>query len=383
MTGSLTSKHGRYYALVRVPDGVGGTKKRWINTGIPTEGNNKRKAQQRLREILAELEENQGVLPTDMLFVDWIDEWIKIKEIAVKQGKLQLNTLESYKSYVDLHIRPFFSKNGLTLKSVATKNIQSYYDAKIDEGQSANSVVKHSVVIGGALREAKRQKLIRDNPAEDAILPQKKRFEGKAYSLDDAKRLLQAIENEPIKPAIILGLYYGLRRSEVLGLRWQDIDFEAGVMQICNTVVRTKTLIEHEHTKSTKSRRTLVLIAETIPYLKAIKAAQDKFRSRCINYDPDPQGHVCTGSNGRPFSPDYVSHTFNRILKKYDLPPLRFHELRHTAGSLLLANGMSVKQIAEYLGHEKVSTTLDIYAHIDIEGKRATAQAMGGIFSNR
>ncbi|MCI9445429.1 MAG: tyrosine-type recombinase/integrase [Oscillospiraceae bacterium] len=103
---------------------------------------------------------------------------------------------------------------------------------------------------------------------------------------------------------------------------------------------------------------------------------------RCINYDPDPQGHVCTNKNGKLFSPDYVSHGFGSLLKRHGLPYIRFHELRHTAGSLLLNNGMSVKQIAEYLGHEKVSTTLDIYAHIDFEGKRATPQAMGNIFKN-
>lgn len=122
------------------------------------------------------------------------------------------------------------------------------------------------------------------------------------------------------------------------------------------------------------------MIDDTVPYLKALKAAQDEHRAKCINYDPDPQGHVCTNSNGKPFSPDYVSHGFSRLLDRHGLPHIRFHELRHTAGSLLLNNGMSVKQIAEYLGHEKVSTTLDIYAHIDFEGKRATAQAMGNIF---
>lgn len=380
MTGSLTSKHGKYFVVVRVPDGAGGTKTKWINTGIPTEGNNKRKAQQRRIEILAELEETKNLVSSDMLFVDWLEEWMQIKESAVRQNKLRLNTFESYRLYIDKHIAPFFRQKGLTVKGITAKDIQAYYDTKAAEGQSANSIIKHNVVIAGALKEAKRKKLIRDNPAEDAILPRKEHFEGKAYSVNEAMKLLSVLDDEPIKPAVILGLLYGLRRSEVCGLRWQDIDFDTGTMQIRNTVVKTKTLIEHERTKSKRSRRTLILIDDTIPYLKALKAAQEEFKGRCINYDPDPQGHVCTNSKGKSFTPDYVSHGFSRLLERHGLPHIRFHELRHTAGSLLLNNGMSVKQIAEYLGHEKVATTLDIYTHIDFEGKKEVAQIMGGIF---
>lgn len=180
-------------------------------------------------------------------------------------------------------------------------------------------------MISGALKEAKRQKLIRDNPADDAILPRKEHFEGKAYSVNEAMRLLSAVEDEPIRPAVMLGLLYGLRRSEVCGLRWQDIDFDSGTMQIRNTVVKTKTLIEHEQTKGAKSKRTLILIADTIPYLQSIKKAQDIWKLGCIA-DPDPIGHVCMGRNGKPFTPDYVSHTFRRMLQKHNLPPLRFHD---------------------------------------------------------
>ncbi len=203
----------------------------------------------------------------------------------------------------------------------------------------------------------------------------------KAYSVDEAMKLLSILD-EPIKPAVILGLLYGLRRSEICGLRWQDIDFENGKMLVCNTVVKFKSLIEHKQTKSAKSKCTLALINDTIPCLKSLKATQDAPKAKCINHDPDPQGHVCTNGRGKPFAPDYVSHAFNSLLKRHGLPHIRFHELRHTAGNLLLNNGMSVKRIAEYLGHEKVSTTLDIYTHIDFEGKRAAAQTMGSIFKN-
>ena len=139
MTGSLQSKHGKYYVVVRVPNGIGGTKAKWINTGIPTDGNNKRKAQQRRIEILSELEETKDLVSSDMLFVDWLEEWMKIKESAVRQNKLRLNTFESYRLYIDKHIAPFFRQKGLTVKGITAKDIQAYYDTKAAEGQSANA----------------------------------------------------------------------------------------------------------------------------------------------------------------------------------------------------------------------------------------------------
>ncbi len=142
MTGSLQTKHGKYYVVVRVPDGTGGTKAKWINTGISTEGNNKRKAQQRRIEILAELEETKDLVSSDMLFVDWLEEWMRIKESAVRQNKLRLNTFESYRLYIDKHIGPFFRQKGTTVKGMTAKDIQAYYDAKAAEGQSANSIIK-------------------------------------------------------------------------------------------------------------------------------------------------------------------------------------------------------------------------------------------------
>ena len=100
MTGSLQTKHGKYYVVARVSDGTGGTKAKWINTGISTEGNHKREAQQRRIEILAELEAAKDLISSDMLFVDWLEEWMKVKESAVKQDKLGLNTFESYRMYI-------------------------------------------------------------------------------------------------------------------------------------------------------------------------------------------------------------------------------------------------------------------------------------------
>lgn len=177
---------------------------------------------------------------------------------------------------------------------------------------------------------------------------------------------------------MILGLFYGLRRSEACGMRWQDIDFKEEKMTVRNTVVKTKTLIEHEETKSPKSRCTMFLIPETISYLKRLKAKQAENRL-LLGRDYTDGDHVCVWPDGRPVTPDHVSHAFRKFLIKHELPLIRYHELRHTAGSLLLTQGLSVKQIQEYLGHEKAATTLDIYSHLSVEGRKESAQTMGEV----
>ena len=377
MTGSLTNKNGKYYVIVRIPNENGKSKQKWIPTGISSKGNNRRKAERKRIEILAELERDlqKGILSDNILFIDWIEYWMKIKENTVR-----VNTLEGYRYYIEKHIKPYFGEKNLALRAVTAQDIQDYYEKKLSEGLSASTIIKHNAIISGALQEAVRKKKVYHNPAKDAVLPKRERFSSKAYSFGEAERILRAVENEPIKPAVILGLYYGLRRSEVCGLRWRDIDFDAGTIRVCNTVVRMKTLVEHEKTKSNASKRTMFLVPETIPYLRSLKEQQEKYKKRMGNKYEDPQEHVCTHSNGKPFSPDYVSHEFGKLLERHNLPRIRFHELRHTTGSLLLEKGATIKQIQEYLGHEDVSTTLNIYAHLSVEGKKETALTMGSMF---
>jgi len=373
MTGSLQKKNNKYYAVVGITDETGKRKLKWVNTGVKVAGNNKREANKRLREILAELETLETVSPTDTLFVEWIETWL-----AQKKFEIRLNTWEAYELYVKKHIVPYFSPLKLMLKSTTPQHIQDFYNKKTAEGLNPASVKKYNVVINGAFREALKKNLIPYNPIDRVTLPTMRKFEGKAYTPEQAQKLLAAITDEPMESVIKLTLFYGLRRSEVLGLRWQDINFDENTMRICNTVVKLKTQIEHERTKSSASRRTLYLTPEIKAYLQILKQKQDKNR-KLMGRSYHDGIHVCTWADGRPFARDYVSQRFRRILEVHGLPRIRFHELRHTTGSMLMERGMMVKQISEFLGHEKVATTLDIYGHLSIEGKKETASAMGDI----
>ncbi|MDE7242534.1 MAG: site-specific integrase [Oscillospiraceae bacterium] len=297
---------------------------------------------------------------------------------GAKTAGNQANTWESYQVYLEKHIRPYFAPKKLTLSKLNPQHLQDYYNQKLQEGQAVNTLKKHHAVIHGALQEAVKKRLLTFNPADQVTFPRQNkqdRFHGTAYTAEQAQQLLEAFKGDVLEPAVILGLCYGLRKSEALGLRWSDIDFEAGTLSIQNTVTRMKTLIEHEQTKSAASKRVLYLMADTITYLRQLREQQEE-NQKFLGSGYTVSDHICVWPDGRPVSPDYVSQHFKRVLVKNNLQIIRFHDLRHTAGSLLMNNGATVKQVQEFLGHEKASTTLDIYTHIDTEAKQRTAMSM-------
>lgn len=263
----------------------------------------------------------------------------------------------------------------LRLDEVTPRLIQKYVDQKEEAGLSPNSINKHLVVLNGVFKEAIALREATFNPCASVTLTKKDSFKGSAYEPEEAKRLLEAIRGDPVEPAVYLGLYLGLRRSEVTGLRWQDVDFETNVVHIRNTVVRFKTLSEQEKTKSRASKRDLYLPAGLKAYLTRLKTQTE--RNRILFGSSYQHGdHVCQWANGKGYAPDYITRRFNRVLELNELPHIRFHDLRHTAGSLLINQGQSVKQVQEFLGHEKAATTLDIYTHLSLEGKKDTAQKL-------
>ena len=373
VTGSLQIKKEVYFAVLRLPDSKGGVKQKWETTGVKVGGKTSlAKATKILQQKIVHYEE-QTYLPSDDMFILRVEEWLERKKTSIK-----LNTYEAYNSYFEKHIKPYFAPLKLKIAEVTPKHIQNYIDKKVKEGMNSNSVRRHFVVINGAMQEALRLDLIPYNPCDRIVLPKKKRFESKAYTSAEANQLLNCIKGEAIEPAVMLGLYLGLRRSEALGLRWKDIDFDTDTVKIRNTVVKTYSLIEMEQTKSYASRRDMHMTETLKTYLKRLRRKQTENKLR-LGSEYIDDGHVCVWPNGKPLSPEYVSHRFAKILENNELPALRYHELRHTAGSLLIKGGQSIKEVQEYLGHERASTTLDTYIHLVGDTKKETAMQLEGI----
>lgn len=382
VTGSLQIRKGTYYMMVRVPDQNGNQKQKLKTTSIKVVGKNQRESRQNKLQAdkmlscwIEELSVEKAPV-SDKLFIFCIEDWLERKKRRVR-----LDTYEAYQCYYDNHLKSFFEPRNLRIDEVTPRLIQKYVDQKEKEGQSPNSINKHLVILNGVFKEAAALQEVSFNPCANVTISRiEEEFHGTAYEAADAKRLLTVIESDPIEPAVHLGLYLGLRRSEVVGLRWQDIDFDHNVVHIRNTVVRFKTISEMEKTKSRASKRDLYLPKGLKQYLLTLRERTETYKQLFGKAYHDGE-HICQWPDGRSYTPDYVSRRFKRILELSGLPQIRFHDLRHTAGSLLINQGQSVKQVQEFLGHEKASTTLDIYTHLSFEGKKDTGEKLDELLS--
>ena len=334
-----------------------------ISTGVPVKGNNKRRAEQKCEEIRQEYEEKYEVYrvnTNDILFSDYMLEWLEGYRYHVRQS-----TFDGYTNTVKNHIVPFFKELGITLYELQPQHIQKYYTYLMRSGLSANSVKRHHANIRKALQDAYIQGRIPINPADKVTLPRVEKFHAKILSKEQLVQLLDKTKGHPIESAVLLAAYYGLRRSEVCGLEWKNVDFENHVIHITKTRTAKAHEIIEDKTKSESSRRKLPLIPTVREYLLELKAKQEENRKFMGNgyYDSD---FVCVWDDGKPLGCNYISKHFKNFAKALGCEGVTFHSLRHTAGTMMSNSGaVSLKTVQEFLGHSDITTT-QIYLHPDL-----------------
>ena len=368
VNASLQIDHGIYVIRGRVYNPTTGKmQQRSKSTHLFVKDNTKRKAERMMKDVIAEWEKeaNAVTISSDPLFEEYVRKWIAKKRLSLKA-----NTVKSYEDYANCHILPALGK--IKIRDMSLQHLQLFYK-KLLKNVSVASVRKYHVVVSGALLDAVRDGIIPVNFAEYVEFPRSKKFEGATYTPAQVSRLLEAaeLEGEPIRAAVILAVCYGLRRSEICGLRWEDVSFGSKTMQIRNTVTQNGALkIEAERTKTSKSQRTITLIDSTIPYLKKLRAEQE---ASGIQLDK-----VCRWPNGKEVRPDFITQKMSKLMKKYGLAHIRVHDLRHTAATLL-STVATPKQVQEFLGHEDISTTMNTYTHLFDAQRIMTSQMMDDV----
>ena len=380
MTGSLTVKNGKYYAVLNVYEN-GKRKKKWLATNLPEKGN-KRKAEQFLREKLAEYERMEGIVTSDVLFSDYIRSWLG--EIARTVDPV---TMQGYQITADTHILPYFDLRKTVLSDVDHKLLQEYIDTKHKNGRvdgngglSPKSLRAHKNVISQALDMAVKNKLIASNPFQFVSMPPLVRFESSFYNDKQIRELFAALRDDPILPMVKITALYGLRRSELLGLQWDSIDFERNTMTIRHTISKVTQVVAKDKTKTNSSRRTFPLTPEAREIFMVAKCQEQQNRL-AFGREYQENSYVFKWPDGHLYSPDYVTHRFNRLLKQHNLPHIRFHELRHSCASVLIANGWTLKDVQEWLGHSDIQMTANIYSHLEIGRKADIAASLGDKFA--
>jgi len=314
-----------------------------------------------------------------ILFTDFLIDWLD-----VMRSKIAVTTYASYASNVEKSIIPFFDPKQLTLKQLEHRPqyIQEYYQHLLSEGLAPATVIRRHANIHSCLQYAFRLGLIKSNPADRIEKPSKNRFHTKTYNQRELQQLFIVAKDDPLELPILAAAFYGLRRSEVIGLKWSAIDFERKIIRINHTVVQTTIngrtkIIQKDSTKTVSSYRTFPLVPLFENLLLKVKEAQGQSRLSCGSaYCTDYLEYVCVDPKGQLLKPNFVTQHFSWLLEKNRLKKIRYHDLRHSCASLLYASGVGLKEIQEWLGHSDIGTTSNIYTHLDYNKKTASANAL-------
>lgn len=383
VAGHLQEKNGMFYVVLNYRDENGKRKTPWISTNLPVKGNKKR-AENFMMDVrrnfvppnVQRIEEREAMQKGDILFTDFLLKWLRVAKSTVK-----LTTYASYEMMATRIIIPYFETLNIKLKELTTEDIQEFYSTQL-ERVSANTVIHYHAVIHRALKYAVKIKTIQSNPAVNVERPRKEKFIGSFYDKKEINTLFDIIQGHPLEVAIKLAAFYGLRREEIIGLKWTAIDFENNTLTIQHTVTECNLDGKHievasDTAKTDSSLRTMPLVTNFRAMLLAKKEKQEHYRKLCgRSYCKEYLDYIFVNEMGERWKPRYLSDGFKRILEQNGLRRIRFHDLRHTCASLLLANNVPMKKIQEWLGHSDFSTTANIYAHLDFQSKISSAEAM-------
>ena len=378
MTATVQIKKDRptYYILLRYKDEMTEKKiQKWISTDIPVKGNNKRKAEEKRKEILEELEKKNVDLSRDVLFTVFIKEWLENLKPSVEKV-----TYDTYRLIIHNQVIPYFEPKKLRVRDLTPLHIQKYVTFKL-KTISSNTVIKHLWNLSKCLDSAVKPKLIDFNPVKMIDKPKKVKYTGaKFYSETQIDNLLNAVKEDKIEEIILLAVFYGLRRSEILGLKWDAVNFDEEIFTIQHTVVRVdKELHKKDSTKTKSSYRSMPMASIIVDMFKRVKERQEANKLLQPN-DYIDEGYVFTHTDGRLISPNHVTKRFKKILERNNLPVIRFHDLRHSTASYLLYLGFSLKDIQSWLGHGDIGTTANLYIHLSMESKRSIADTLNKKF---
>ena len=396
ITGSLQQKNGYYYAVLYLK--VDGKRKcKWIPTKLPVNGTSNRKAQKAFDEIRIEYEREQEEIqrkeaelaeltknthPDALLpFTDYIEKWLHSA-----RPSLATTTYQSYSNMIKARILPYFKPLGLQLQEVTPQHIEDFYQTILDDSCTTNTVIHYHSILRKAMQVAVKKDIILKNPVDKVQRPKKNVYHGNFYTEEEMMTLFDAVSGDPLELCVKIAAYYGLRRSEVLGLRWDAIDMERKTISISHKVIEAEVdgkfiPVGEDVLKTKSSFRTLPLIPAVEKLLLEEKEKQEMFRRLFKkSYCRDYLDYICVDQTGKLLRPNYVTEHFAWLIQKYNLKKIRFHDLRHTCASLLLSNGISMKQIQIWLGHSTFATTADIYAHLDFTAQEESANAMSGMF---
>ncbi len=324
----------------------------------------KREAQAGMAQWVVEIERGTAVVNSRMTVGEYITYWLDTSA----RHRVRATTLESYEQKVRLYIVP--GLGSVSLQRLNAAQVQAFYSSLLQSdkglrhtGLSTRTVRYVHAILHRALKEAVGLGLVSRNVTESVAPPKSTRPPIKTWDVPDVQRFLAAVEDDSYSPVWLIALYTGMRRGELLGLRWQDVDLAAGVVHVRQGVVSVKSQLQTSEPKTASGRRTIALDPLCVQALREHRQCQNERR---LLVGPDWRDHDLVFANnvGSPIDPNNLYHRFVKLVKATGVQRIPFHGLRHTHATLLMQHGVHPKVASERLGHANISLTLQTYSHV-------------------
>lgn len=371
MRGTVTKKRNRWYICYYVGKDNGG---KWIQKW---EGSweTKREAERVLRSRIDDLEntfERKADQSTTSVFLQY---WLRV----YCEARLAPNTIRGYRVNLEKHVFPYIGS--IPINRLKPNDIQKLYEDLLASGLSGTSVRYVHNNLHRAFGFAVKQELIPRNPADMVEPPKVDRPEIVPLTLEQVKKLLHVCVDQEIYIPVMLAVTLGLRRGEALGLQWSDVNFNEKTLTVRHSAICDKDGFRLSTPKTKNSRRTLLLPDMVCDALEHTLLTQQAMR-REAGSDYNALNLVCCRLDGTPYSTNALQHHFRDILDKHDLPPIRFHDLRHTHATLMLQSHVPAKIVSSMLGHSSIGITMDTYSHVLTEMQEPATGAWNRILQD-
>ena len=384
MKGSLTLKTAAsgskyYYVNLLYKDQDGRWKCKQVATHLPEKGNKKR-ARAMIPALVEKYQYLEASVPANpelsasMTLCDYLEYWL-----TVVKPTIRTSTYEGYE-YRVRSIKRYFEPTGMKLREVKPRDVDEFFRYELEKGKisqkdgslgplAPRTVREFRNILKLAFTHAIIDGLVKSNPCLDVhVRGRNLRTATDEYLFLSEKEVTELLDflsaTRPfLMPIAFFGIYYGLRRSEILGLHWSNIDLKRNCIHICNTVVRVKTVHEEHNTKTDSSCRDLELFDTAISCLRKVWEKQEQDKRFFKGDYQNTSGLVFCWEDGHPYNPNYLTRTFDKAMKEFGRPEITLHKLRHTCASLLIDRGWNPKKLQHWLGHADIETTLNVYAH--------------------
>lgn len=370
MRGHIKQRGNTWSVIIELPKDVvtNKRKQKWY-----TVKGNKKDAEKFLTEKLRELDTGILIDTKKMKFAEYLDYWIK----EACENKLSITTLDGYKQNIEKHIKPYLG--GLELEKITPLHLQNFYTDRLKNGRldgkgglSNKTVVTLHRIIHRALEQAVKWQLLIRNVADSAEPPKPQKYKASFLNEEQTNKLIESAKHTDIYIPIIVAIYTGMRRGEILGLTWSNVNLEKGYILIDKALYSTSKGLQISSPKTEKSIRKIAIPKTLVKELKRSKVNQMKNKLKLGAFYQE-NDMVCCNQDGSLINPKSFSRKFHVLLKANKLPLVRFHDLRHSHASLLVKLGVQPKVISERLGHSNISITMDLYSHVYEETDKEVA----------